>query len=334
MRASIFPIAVVIALAFFGVACTSGGAAPEEEVEETFPAPTVVNPALPVDPANATTSEQLASSDPCGLLDTDTLAAYGEVEIERKSIYPWGCTAHIHGDDTIWEVKLHLEALLSAASDDSEYTSREHDGVTVYSGPFHDIHGCPREVVAAPDAVADIWASSAASEAENCALADVAIERVVAKLLAGDLTPTFMSSDSLAMQDACKLLEPAEVNQVPEIDLSYQSWGYHGESCTWGHPSEGPLVYISFGPFISWLNTLEEEEPVSVGEYEGLIAQGVDTGEDKNTCELVFDYRPLDFPDYFGSTDSVHLVVDAPVEPAEVCELTEALAEAAAGRLA
>jgi hypothetical protein len=62
MRASVLPIAVVIALAFFGVACTSGGAAPEEEVEETFPAPTVVNPALPVDPANAITSEQLAST--------------------------------------------------------------------------------------------------------------------------------------------------------------------------------------------------------------------------------------------------------------------------------
>src|SRR5688500_11524774 len=65
MRASVFPIAVVIALAFFGVACTPGGAEPEMEVEETFPAPTVVNPVLPVDPANATTSEQLANSDPC-----------------------------------------------------------------------------------------------------------------------------------------------------------------------------------------------------------------------------------------------------------------------------
>lgn len=333
-ESAVYGISIAVIGALLLAGCT------ESAPEKHFPAPVVTNSPVPVDPAIAVTSEQLANSDPCGLLDVDVLSGLGKVEIGGGNLFLWSCYAKISGPGGFATINLDFQSELIAESNGESDPAREYRGVTIYGGVKNKDGSCRRKVAATADAVVILEADGVLNAMDMCKVADLAIEATVSMLLTGDLPPASAAANSLVRQNACSLIKLAEADRIPGIDLTSMRWTYHGQSCTWGgSESKSPVLYVSFTAE-KWTGVTgddPQEKNTTIAGHDAAMWWWDTSDTQLAGCKVYFSYRPLDEPRPYGfdtaDNELVNLKASADLPPESTCSTLVDLAELMISRL-
>jgi hypothetical protein len=331
----VFRRVAVVSLGLFLVGCT---------VETGTSAPPPVRPPSSVFPsANAqatpgldVTEEQLRRADPCALVDSAVLAAYGDVGPVETPHEFTECEATVYRPAVGSQLTVRL-GFDFAFPESVTLRPVERDGVTVHVGDPGE-YGCRRGVVVAERAVINIHARDDANPADLCAVADRVLDAALPKLIAGDLPAASLPEDSLADVDACALLRPDEVFRLRGIDRTQVTPGFDGQHCTWGVPHVSDSnVFVSFGPASALDADSTGDRWARIGGLPAVVhPQEGGSNPDYRTlpgCEVRMEHRKLDRPGSFSTIEEISVQVSADADERYRCSLATDLAEAAVARL-
>jgi hypothetical protein len=267
----------------------------------TRPGPAEPDPTRSTQPSSARSSADIRDADPCGFLRSERLARFGAVTV-KEGFYFTLCEAEL--TTATGKVNLYVE-LQPKVSDmgagNSPLVPVTRAGRQVFGfGSAPRSYGCLRDISVSEHAVVKtrLWAKAD----YDCKMADDIADEWVGQINDGDVPALSQPANSLARQDACRLLERPEAARVPGIDLGEFESGFRGETCNWGDSSvTSPHLLVS----------LSREEPPAVrpGKADTAITIGgrpaVRTivprdeysrivGPSLGGCEVKILYRPLD----------------------------------------
>jgi hypothetical protein len=320
-------ISILLAL----VAVTGGCSSPASK--RTLPqVPPLSRPApLPVSRNISVTAEQLAGADPCDLVDQNALSMLGTAKLALNNEVR-SCDATFTGPD-IGSVSVSVEFHPQPGS--SEKAVRHYRGITIYGDQPSDNGSCARSVTAATDAVLTIASDySAGKKWSACRIADRAVEAAVSRLLRGGLRPAGYPTDSLARQDACRLIAQQEANRIPGINRLLHDSGYRGQYCQWGEgPVDKPGLYLAFelsGP----LQAGNGWRPITVAKRHAFIQSFTTDQNQLASCEIQLINRSSFRPSFLGDYEMIDIVIHANQSAHENCSLVTDLATKALTRMA
>ncbi|MFI7639269.1 hypothetical protein [Nonomuraea sp. NPDC049400] len=312
----------------------STSAVPPSTTPTPMPSPSAVisTADVPRSKGIAVTQEQLANSDPCGLLDTRSLSKFGKADIELAFSFT-ECEAQVDAVEGLAEVELGFDFGLPRES--MKPTVR--GGVTVYADS-DDPNWCQRSVVVSPTATVNLAVDSGVPAKVRCAIADAAAKAMAARLAKGSLKRAQESPNSLAWQDACRLLDHNETAHVPGIDRTRVHPAFRGQHCTWGEETvDKPNVFVSFSrDFPLKVRGTRDRETVIGGRSAVLRPEEAVDGPDYRTmagCGVDIAHRPLDRPSDLRTLEIVHVSVSFDGPEKTRCDLAVELATKAVSRL-
>jgi hypothetical protein len=263
--------------------------------------------------------------DPCSLIDVAALAPIGRATIvpgygvfsECVAIIPMGV------DD------LHVEIELRNR-DTAGHDATPRDPLHPVAVPGHQGNGnCSRDVLLPDGHVVSVAAVIYGyAQRDFCAVADIAAESVIARLLGSGLTARTSDADRSALDglNACDLLDQesvtAAVTAAGGAPASGPKSGYAGWYCDWA-----PV----------WIDFMRESAPGAPDFYGERVTIGGRSGltrtEDDTSCRAYVPQRFFMAEDHAMRAEYVRVIVDGTRGAAAICSAAVELADRVAARL-
>jgi serine/threonine-protein kinase len=267
--------------------------------------------------------------DPCALVETASLARFGEVDLSTDSGNFNRCDLLVQpAGRLIGDVKV---ALANGTPDPSSQLRITRVGsVTIYSEPVIGTT-CDRTLALADGNQIDITGrKDERTGPDPCALADAATDHAVDVLNRGPIPrrPAPLQAASLAVVDACGLLDGSALRDVPGVDALHPMPGFGNWSCRWNSTVDngGVDVFFDRNPPL----TADDGQPVKLGGLPSFVTPEFDGPHD---CTVRVQYRP--YTNITGSQMvelvAVKLFGSQPTK--QRCATARALATAAVAKL-
>jgi hypothetical protein len=189
-----------------------------------------------------------ATADPCALLDTEALSAYGETrrDADRGGFHRCGVLIGDGNDEVEVDVALHATHGASATGQ-----SETVGAIDIIRNP--DEHeSCHRQLVlpGGNHVIVVTAAQEPGGGADRCAIADTAVEGALAAMAAGQIPRRDVKIDfeaeSLYYVDACDLLDAETLEPFPGIDSANPEADYANWGCQWGSTTNGNQLMVYF----------------------------------------------------------------------------------------
>jgi hypothetical protein len=204
-------------------------------------APDVVDAAAPPGPALG----DPATADPCSLIRPEPLDRFGQTLLEADAGNFDRCDVTIDSAQDRFTVQVQFAQSGTALP---EGLPEERDGLVVVRGT--PAGGECVRTLRLPDGydVRVVARPVRGALPDPCAVADVATDTALGVLAAGPVPRRSAPFDpaSLAMVDACGLLDPATVATVPGLETVDPDPGVAGWDCDWENLTTGAAIEVSY----------------------------------------------------------------------------------------
>jgi hypothetical protein len=186
-----------------------------------------------------------ATADPCSLLRTDPFDRFGETTLETDYGNFDRCDVIMESGTDRSAVRVQFVRPSTGLPDGLR---EERDGIVIVRGaPIDDQCG---RVLRLPDGydVRVVARSERGVPPDLCAVADVATDTALSGLARGPVPrrPVPFDPTSLAVVDACGLLDAATVATVPGLETAEPDQGFAGWDCDWETPAPGSAITIYY----------------------------------------------------------------------------------------
>jgi tRNA A-37 threonylcarbamoyl transferase component Bud32 len=266
------------------------------------------------------------TADPCALVDTTALSAYGSARIDRDDAPFAVCRVHIVRPGGLLSFRLRIRG--PAELTEPIAAARETlDGRDVYR-PAITNGECWRRIVLSPLNAVDLYVSVLDGEPANdlCDIAETGARTTVTALADGVIGTRTRVDQTTALggTSACSLLQAADLAALPGLRNSTPGVG--DWDCTWddGGPTSTMMVLIFY------LGDPLEEIAGTRTDIAG--RPGVVTTFDDG-CDVQFVQRHYIGENWTPRVEKVWLTLTGPRRGADPCGTATALATAAARKL-
>lgn len=257
------------------------------------------------------------TADPCGLLDAASLSRFGGTVLDPDYEEFDRCDVLVRnnsGDDTA-DVQVNLDS----DRDDFADVRSTHltAGLTVVTLE-RDGRACERAVLTTDGKQVRVIGKQLGEGAPDpCRMADAATDRVVGVLAHGPVPRRSSSpaADSLARLDTCTLLDAAELERLPGVDVGNRDRGFGSWSCDWSSDDGTREVEIQF----SRDDSLDADDGTAVNVAGTRSYYVADEAED-HSCTVRTPHRT--YTDAVGdrTVELLQLTVYAPQPDRQLCE--------------
>jgi hypothetical protein len=268
-----------------------------------------------------------ATADPCSLIRPEPLDRFGQTLLEADSGNFDRCDVTIDSAQDRFTVQLQLAQSGTALP---EGVPEERDGLVIVRGA--PVNGeCVRTLRLADGHDVRVVARPVRGAlADPCAVADVATDTAVGVLVAGPAPRRTAPFDpaSLAMVDACGLLDAATVATVPGLESVDPDPGVAGWDCDWENLTTGASVEVTY-----------DRNRGGIGRNAGnpMRIAGRDAAARKNAdgdwCEVQILHRPYTDRRGYPSAELLIVKVDQAAPVADPCAPGVAIAKVAVAHL-
>jgi eukaryotic-like serine/threonine-protein kinase len=280
-------------------------------VGATGPAPTLAEP---------------ATADPCALLRPEPFEQFGKPILETDGGGFERCDVYIEAGPDRSVARLQLAA---ASEVPPPGAPEERDGLVIVRGA--PVNGeCLRTLRLSDGNDVRISGQLLVGPAPDpCAVADVATDAALAVLARGPVPrrPAPFDTRSLAMVDACGLLDRATVAKVPGLETVDPDPGFAGWYCDWENVATGASIVITY----------DRDEGIKPDAGKAVRIAGRDAATrpdvDGAGCDVTILHRPYTDPDGKPGDELLIVKVDQPVRVPDPCALGVTVATAAVERL-
>ncbi len=293
------------------------------------PAPEVVEAAAPVpalgDPATA---------DPCSLIRPEPLDRFGKTTLDPDPGNFDLCDVTISSGQDYFAARVDFAKSGTALPAGQP---EERDGLTIVRGAPVD-GGCVHTLRLSDGYDVRVGARSVSGVLPDpCAVADVATETALAVLVRGTVPrrPAPFDPGSLAVVDACGLLDTATVATVPGLETAKADPGFAGWGCDWEVPAPAPTPTAPPAASI----TVEYDRNRGLGNNAGRPMQiagreaAAKVDGDGLGCDVTILHRPYTDPAGKPSDELLIVKVDQATRVANPCTRAIAIATVAVERL-
>ena len=259
--------------------------------------------------------EDVRTADLCQLFDTGSFARYGKAEIDPNYGELNRCDLLLSRHDTE-VVDIRAQIASHPTEPDSRTPVRKAGRLTV-TAPGGGSDACERGVRLRDGNQIRLVAKRIDDPAPDlCTLADVAIDFITRTLNQGPVPrrPRALPADSLALLDACELLDDRQLRVIPGIDPEDHDRDITGWSCDWRSATTDEGVHLLFNQD----NDLSDDgDPVT-------LVPGVETrldpaGDGPHTCVLNVVRRTYRNDTGHKVVEYVHLKTDGPQSEDRLC---------------
>ena len=283
----------------------------------------------------ATTARSLLGDsrtvDPCALADAAALARFGETELDKDYGNFDRCDVLVTtGPDSVVDVKIELS---NVPAPETPTQVRTIGAIKVIEEPREgDV--CDRALVLPHERptvrIEAHETEEEGSKAPLCQIADVATARAAGVLNRGPVPrrPQPLPKQSLAQYDACALLSPDALDEVPGIDASDPDVGFGNWDCDWHSTTRDLDVSLRFDRHQPL--TAEDGHPTLLRGFRAFVEPDWDG---KGTCAVRTVYRTYPDEDGRPAVELVLLSVGGEWPTDRLCSLATRLSDAAAGSL-
>jgi eukaryotic-like serine/threonine-protein kinase len=293
------------------------------------PAPELVEAAAPVpalgDPATA---------DPCSLIRPEPFDRFGKTTLDPDPGNFDLCDVTISSGPDYFAARVDFAKSGTALPAGQP---EERDGLTIVRGTPVD-GGCVHTLRLSDGYDVRVGSRSVSGVLPDpCAVADVATETALAVLVRGTVPrrPVPFDPGSLAVVDACGLLDTATVATVPGLETAKADPGFAGWGCDWEIPAPAPTPTAPPAASI----TVEYDRNRGLGNNAGRPMQiagreaAARVDGDGFGCDVTILHRPYTDPDGKPSDELLIVKVDQATRVANPCTRAIAIATAAVERL-
>ncbi len=309
-------VAVVVAAA--GLVVWPG---PASELIGAAPAPTLGDP---------------ATADPCSLLIPEPLDRFGETTLEADSGNYDRCDVVIDSGQDRFAAQVQLDqsgAQLPAG------VPEEHDGLVIVRGA-PGTGECVRTLRLSDGNDVRVFARLVrGTPPDLCAIADVVTETALTVLVRGPVPRREAPFDpgSLAVVDACGLLDPATVATVPGLETAEPDPSFAGWGCDWELPAP-PLPPGAVPPPAASIEvTYDRNRGISRNAGNPIKVAGRDAAsrpaEDGVGCDVTVRHRAYTDQRGYPSDELLIVKVDHASRVTNPCARSVAIATVAVERL-
>jgi hypothetical protein len=270
-----------------------------------------------------------ATADPCSLLRPEPLDRFGNTLLEPDSGNFDRCDVTIDSAQDRFTVQLQF---VNSGTALPEGVPEERDGLVIVRGAPAPGE-CVRTLRLSDGYDARIIARAVRGALPDpCGMADVATDTALAVLAAGPVPRRTAPFDpgSLAMVDACGLLDPATVATVPGLETAAADPGVAGWDCDWENVATGASIEVSYD---------RNRGGISRNAGNRMKIEGRDAaarrGEDGAGCDVTVVHRPYTDKRGYPSAELLIVKVDlaAPPPPPDPCPRSIAIATVAVKRM-
>ena len=200
---------------------------------------------LVVWPRSGPVLDDPVTADPCSLIQRESFDRFGRPHLETDDGNFDRCDVNIDSGPDRFAARVQF-VLASAVP--PEGVPEERDGMVIVRGT--PVNGeCVRTLrLSDGNDVRVVAQPVQGSLPDPCAVADVATETALAVLVSGPVPrrPAPFAPGSLAMVDACGLLDAPTVAKVPSLEAIPPDPGFGGWSCDWENVATGASVAVSY----------------------------------------------------------------------------------------
>lgn len=306
---SVAAVAAVVVAAAVGLVVWPSSVS--QAVNATGPAPTLGDP---------------ATADPCSLLRPETFERFGKPILETDGGGFERCDVYLEVGPDRSVARLQLAAASEAPP---EGVPEERDGLVIVRGA--PVNGeCIRTLRLTDGNDVRISGQLLVGPAPDpCAVADVATDAALAVLTRGPMPRRSAPFDtrSLAMVDACGLLDRATVAKVPGLETVDPDPGFAGWYCDWENVATGASIVVTY----------DRDEGIKPEAGKPVKIAGRDAAtrpdEDRAGCDITIRHRPYTEPGGKPGDELLIVKVDQPLPVPDPCALGVTVATAAVERL-
>ncbi|MFC0038965.1 helix-turn-helix domain-containing protein [Actinomadura rayongensis] len=269
-------------------------------------------------------------ADPCSLLDAGSLAGFGATRIDPDYGALSRCDVLLSPDndaEPTVDVDLHFDGPSAESPPATRTTRVGHVSVTEMPD---EPDRCIRDVRLADGDHVRITAKRLRHSAAGlCTIAQAVTGRAVERLNNGT-APVYRDrfpKNSLALRNACDLLDDEALNAIPGADAKNRHAGFAGWDCTWDSATTDAGVDVQFNQD----DDLDDDgKPVLLAGRRSHVAAGYQAD---HSCTVAVEHRH--FTDAAGdpTVEFVMLTVYGPQANADLCTTAEALGTSAASKL-
>jgi hypothetical protein len=267
------------------------------------------------------------TADPCSLLRPEPLDRFGQTLLEADAGNFDRCDVTIDSAQDRFTVQVQL---VQSGPTLPEGVPEERDGmVVVRSTP---VNGECARTLRLPDGhdVRVLARPVRGALPDPCGVADVATDSAIAVLVAGPVPRRSAPFDpaSLAMVDACGLLDPAAVATVPGLETAEADPGVAGWDCDWENVTTGASIEVSY-----------DRNRGGIGRNAGnrMTIEGREAAarrdEDGAGCDVTVVHRPYTDKRGYPAAELLIVKLDHAAPIADACAGAVAIATVAVERL-
>jgi serine/threonine-protein kinase len=286
-------------------------------------APEVVDAAAPPGPALG----DPVTADPCSLVRPEPLDRFGQTLLEADAGNFDRCDVTIDSAQDRFTVQVQLVQSGTALP---EGVPEERDGLVIVRGA--PVNGeCVRTLRLSDGHDVRVLARPVRGALPDpCAVADVATDTALAVLAAGPVPRRSTPFDpaSLAMVDACGLLDTATVATVPGLETAEADPGIAGWDCDWENLTTGASIEVSYDRNRGGIGR-DAGNPVRIAGREAAARADADGAG----CDVRVVHRPYTDRRGYPSGELLIVKVDEAVPVADPCTKAVAIATVAVERL-
>jgi serine/threonine-protein kinase len=287
------------------------------------PAPDVVDAAAPPGPALG----DPATADPCSLLRPEPLDRFGQTLLEADSGSFDRCDVVIDSAQDRFTVQLQLAQSSTVLP---EGVPEERDGLVIVRGA--PVNGeCLRTLRLSDGYDVRVVARPVRGALPDpCAVADVATDTAIGVLVGGPVPRRSAPFDpaSLAVVDACGLLDAATVATVPGLETVDPDPGIAGWDCDWENLTTGASVEVSYDRNRGGIGRDAGNQIRIAGRDAATRADADGAG-----CDVRVLHRPYTDKRGYPSAELLIVKVDHAAPVTNPCARGVAIATVAVGRL-
>jgi hypothetical protein len=288
-------------------------------------------PPPPAQKADAGPVRDVATADPCGLLDQNLFTQYGEVTLETEYGNFDRCDVIIE-TSTRREVDVKVDLENQPSPDlPPAGTAEQHSGhVTSIVRQKLEGDTCERILQLSDKYRISVTADAEDGGADLCTIADTATQKAVSVLDAGPIPRRSepFPATSLAQVDACSLLDSTALALIPGVDGTHPNIAFGNWECGWDSTTSDLSVQLIF----------DRDQPLTAADGQPAQVNGKATflesaGDGPDTCVSRIVHRNYEDPNGQTAIEMVKLIVSGPGSTSSLCELTTKLTQAAAAKL-
>jgi eukaryotic-like serine/threonine-protein kinase len=267
-----------------------------------------------------------ATADPCSLIRTEPFDRFGETTLETDYGNFDRCDVIMESGQDRFAARVLFDLSSERLPDGPR---EERNGIVIVRGAQID-EECGRTLRLPDGYDVDVSADSERGALPDlCAVADVATDTALAVLTRGQVPRRSVPFDptSLAVVDACGLLDAATVATVPGLETAEPDRDFAGWRCDWQSPTSRSAIQIYYDRH----QGLDDDmgTPTRIAGHDA----AVERDEDGSGCDVTVLHRSYADPRGDQSDELLNVEVDQPEPVADPCVQAIAVATVAVGRL-